>query len=431
MTTVGPSSMLDLLPRLRSGADAVEGCLDDIETRFAEREPLVEAFLPEEGRFERLRREARELEARYPDAESRPLLFGLPVGVKDIFHVDGFVTRAGCRLPPEVIQGAESEAVGLLRQAGALILGKTVTTEFAYFAPGPTHNPHDLERTPGGSSSGSAAAVSAGLAALTLGTQTIGSVGRPASYCGVVGFKPSFGRIPVGGVIPLAPSVDHVGLFTADVASATLAARVLCEHWREIDDPGEPVVGVPEGPYLERALPEGLAAFEAALSKLEDEGVRIVRAGVMRDFQGIADRHRALVAVEAATAHETWYREYPDLYRRKTIDLLEHGALVTDGELERALVSSLELRDELSRTAAAHGIGLWASPAAPGAAPTGRCSTGDPIMNLPWTHAGVPTVVVPAIPVDGLPMGLQLAGNWNDDEKVLAWARRLEAILKR
>ncbi len=427
---VGADSMLELLPRLRAQEGALGDYLSELEERFAEREPMVEAFLPEEGRFERLRAEASELEERFPKIDSRPLLFGLPVGVKDIFHVEGFVTRAGCRLPPEILQGSESVAVGALKEAGALVLGKTVTTEFAYFAPGATHNPHDLERTPGGSSSGSAAAVAAGLAPLTLGTQTIGSVGRPASYCGVTGFKPSFGRIPIDGVIPLAPSLDHVGVFTADVASAMLASKILCEHWRSVEDPGEPVVGVPEGPLLERALPEGLAAFGETLGRLETEGVRVVRVGMMRDFRGIADRHRALVAAEAAAVHETWYAAHPDLYRRKTVDLLVQGELVTDDEIERASLGCLELRSELARAAAESGIDLWASPAATGAAPTGRCSTGDPIMNLPWTHAGVPTISIPAATIDGLPMGLQLAANWNDDERLLAWARRLEAILR-
>jgi Asp-tRNA(Asn)/Glu-tRNA(Gln) amidotransferase A subunit family amidase len=428
---VAPETLLDLLPRLRAGGAELDGYLEALARRFAEVEPLVEAFLPEEGRFERLRRDVRELEARWPDPASRPPLFGLPLAVKDIFHVEGFVTRAGSRLPPEILQGGESAAVTLLRRAGALILGKTVTTEFAYFAPGPTHNPHDLERTPGGSSSGSAAAVAAGLSPLALGTQTIGSIGRPASFCGVVGVKPSFGRVPTGGVIPLAPSVDHVGFFTADVAGAALAARILCERWREVDGLGVPSIGVPDGPYLERARPEALAAFEATLERLASAGVRVTRVPVMRDFQSIADRHRALVAAEAAAVHAEWYGLHPDLYRRKTIDLLEQGALVGAAELERAAVGTVELRQQLARAAGEHGVDVWASPAATGPAPAGRCGTGDPIMNLPWTHAGVPTAVLPAEPVDGLPMGLQLAAGWNDDERLLGWARRVEVVLCR
>jgi len=232
----------------------------------------VRAFLPEEGRFERLRREEEALQVRWPnrtdpsdpsdpsDSKHRPPLFGVPVGVKDIFHVEGFPTGGGSRLPPEALRGPEAACVKTLKEAGALILGKTVSTEFAYFAPGPTRNPWNPEHTPGGSSSGSAAAVGAGLCSLALGTQTIGSILRPAAFCGVVGFKPSYERISRDGVIPLAPSLDHVGFFTPDVAGAERAAAVLCRDWRPAKPGRKPRLGVPEGPYLERASGEGRAA---------------------------------------------------------------------------------------------------------------------------------------------------------------------------
>ncbi len=141
----------------------------------------------------------------------RPPLFGIPIGIKDIFHVNGFSTHAGSRLPPKQLMGEEAKCVSDLKKAGALILGKTVTTEFAYFEPGPTMNPHNPNHTPGGSSSGSAAAVAAGLCPLALGSQTIGSIIRPASFCGVVGYKPSYDRISRDGVIPVSPSLDHIG----------------------------------------------------------------------------------------------------------------------------------------------------------------------------------------------------------------------------
>jgi len=151
-----------------------------VEAWFLEREPSVLAFVPEENRFERLQKEAKRIVSRYPDPKNRPPLFGMLVGVKDNIHVDGFITRAGTRLPPAELQGREGESITKLKNAGALILGKTVTTEFAYFEPGPTRNPYHPEHTPGGSSSGSAASVGAGLCPLALGTQTIGSVIRPA-----------------------------------------------------------------------------------------------------------------------------------------------------------------------------------------------------------------------------------------------------------
>src|SRR5687768_9417567 len=186
-----PKSLPALVRALKSGELLLLDYLAQLEARAAETDPAIEAMMPEPGRFERLQREAEALLARYPNPAERPALFGVPVGVKDILHVDGLVTRAGSKLPPEELQGPESAVVSALKQAGALILGKTVSTEFAYFGPGPTRNPHNPAHTPGGSSSGSAAAVGAGLAPLALGTQTIGSIIRPAAYCGVVGYKPS------------------------------------------------------------------------------------------------------------------------------------------------------------------------------------------------------------------------------------------------
>ena len=205
--------------------------LGDLEARFEKREPDVLAYVPEDRRFERLQREARALLVEYPEAAKRPKLFGVPVGVKDIFHVDGFVTRAGSEVPVALLQGTEAESVRRLKEAGALIMGKTVTTEFAYFAPGPTRNPHNPAHTPGGSSSGSAAAVGAGLCPLALGTQTIGSITRPAAFSGVVGYKPTYDRISRAGVVPLSPSVDHIGVFGRDVNWVASAAAVLVEAW--------------------------------------------------------------------------------------------------------------------------------------------------------------------------------------------------------
>src|SRR5262249_2824459 len=161
-----------------------------------------------------------------------PSLYGVLIGVKDIFRATGFPTRAGSRLPPELLAGDEASCVTLLKSRGALILGKTVTAEFAYIDPGPTRNPYNLDHTPGGSSSGSAAAVAAGYCSLALGTQTIGSVIRPASYCGIVGFKPSYDRIPTDGVIHVSKALDHVGLLMQDVPGMALAASILCREWR-------------------------------------------------------------------------------------------------------------------------------------------------------------------------------------------------------
>ncbi len=352
--------------------------------------------------------------------------------MKDIFHVDGFATRGGSRLPPEVLRGPEAASVKALKEAGALILGKTVSTEFAFFAPGPTRNPWNPEHTPGGSSSGSAAAVGAGLCPLALGTQTIGSILRPAAFCGVVGFKPSYERISRDGIIPLAPSLDHVGFFTPDVAGAERAASVLCRDWHPATAVKKPRLGVPEGPYLERASGEGLVHFRQVCHRLIDAGFEVEHVPAFPDFGEIVERHFRITAAEMAHVHRDWFARFGDLYAPKTIDLIRRGQGVTDDELARDLDGREELRDELTSLMDQHGLDLWISPPALGAAPRGLDSTGDPVMNLPWSHAGMPAIALPAgRNAAGLPLGLQVVARWWADEALLAWARELEAVVGR
>jgi len=404
--------------------------LDRLEALFDERESEVLAFVPEDGRFERLRREARQLVERHPDPALRPPLFGVALGVKDAFHVDGLPTRAGSRLPPEVLAGPEGSCVAALRQAGALVVGKTVTTEFTYFAPGPTRNPRNPKHTPGGSSSGSAAAVAAGLATLALGTQTIGSITRPAAFCGVVGFKASYGRISRDGVIPLAPSLDQVGFFTAGVDGVARVAPLLVREWRHAHPEGRPVLGVPEGPYLESASPEGLAHFREVCRRLADAGYRVESIDAFPDFEEVRARHDLIVAAEAARVHEAWYPRYGELYQEKTAELIRRGRAVSDADLDRARRGREKLRAQLDILMNEHQMGLWISPAAPGPAPEGLGWTGDPVMNLPWTQAGLPTLGLPSgTSADGLPLGLQLAGRWYEDEALLLWAGDLDKVL--
>ncbi|MFC7165241.1 amidase family protein [Halospeciosus flavus] len=203
-----------------------------------------------------------------------------------------------------MLEAPESTAWTRLADAGAVPLGKTVTAEFAYFAPGPTRNPHDPGRTPGGSSSGSAAAVAAGLCPLALGTQTVGSVVRPAAFCGVVGVKPSFGRVPTDGVVPVSTSVDHVGWFTQDVAGAELAAAVLCDDWDTLPESGfRPTLGVPAEAYLDQADEVGRRRFEAQLDALDQAGYEIVRTDVLDDVEAVNERHERLMAGEMALVH--------------------------------------------------------------------------------------------------------------------------------
>lgn len=418
--------------RVRRAGDAteLEEAISRLEERFEQIEPDVQAFLPEPGRFERLRREVAALAERYPQPGARPPLYGALVGVKDIFRVDGFPTRAGSQGPPEALAGPEAEVVTRMRAAGALVVGKTVTTEFAYFAPGPTHNPHHLGHTPGGSSSGSAAGVAAGLCDVALGTQTIGSVIRPAAFCGVVGFKPSYGRVPAGGVIPLSPSLDHVGLFAGSADDVTLAASVACNSWSVQARTGAPTLGVPEGPYLSHAEPEAMTHYRAVLDGLAASGALLVPLAVFDDFEAVRARHDLILAAEAAQVHAAWFDAFADFYHPRTRELIERGRQVSGEALLKARQGMSRLREELSALMASYGLDAWVAPSAPGPAPKGLDSTGDPVMNLPWTQAGMPAFGLPSgWSAGGLPFGLQVVGRWDWDEELAAVAAWIESRL--
>jgi Asp-tRNA(Asn)/Glu-tRNA(Gln) amidotransferase A subunit family amidase len=424
------NDLVVLAASLQAGDLALLDYLDLLEERFQQVEPQVQAFLPEADRFARLRREANGLLRRYPQPESRPPLFGIPVGVKDIYHAGGFVTQAGSQLPAELLQGPEAAVVTALRQAGALIMGKTVTTEFAYLAPGPTRNPHNLDHTPGGSSSGSAAAVAAGLCPLALGSQTIGSLIRPASYCGVVGYKPSYDRVSREGIIPLAPSLDHAGFFTSSVRGMLRVAALVCDGWQTPVLPVEPVLGIPEGPYLERGGPGTVAWFRQVAAGLEAAGYTVRSVPLFADFDELETVHKMLMAAEAAAVHQAWFAAYDYLYRAETAELLTTGEMAPADLVSAARAGREELRAALHELMAVDGIDIWISPAATGPAPLGLESTGNSIMNLPWTYAGLPVVSVPAGEVDGLPLGLQLAGKWYEDEVLLVWAEAIAGLIR-
>ena len=420
-----------LLSALRKGEIDLLDYLKQVQLHFESVEPSLMAFVEEPGRFERLTEDAKQLEASYPDPDSRPLLYGLPIGIKDIFHANGFETHAGSHLPADALAGAEAESVTRLKGAGALILGKSVTTEFAYFAPGPTRNPHNHDHTPGGSSSGSAAAVGAGLCAVALGTQTIGSVNRPAAFCGVYGLKPTYNRISKEGVIPLSTSLDHVGILGSDLPGTALVASVLCKDWQEVKALDSITLGIPAGPYLEKTSKEGRQHFEDTVAKLNNVGYVTIEVEVMPNFDEIVSQHNLMVAAEAAISHADWFSKYEERYHQRTAELIHKGQQVDAGELAIAIESRLELRRDLTEQMDQHSIDYWITPSAPGPAPKGLGSTGDPVMNLPWTQSGLPSLTIPSgLNADGLPLALQIIGRWYADEAVLADGVQINAALK-
>lgn len=418
MKFISECSLSKIIFQLQNKELTPEKLIDELCDKLEKWDSEIKAFLPEPNRRERLQQDLKKLYHKFPDPRERPVLFGIPIGVKDIFHVDGFETKAGSNLPSKILQGKEAEVVSKLKKAGALIMGKTVTTEFAYFHPGATCNPHNFDHTPGGSSSGSAAAVAAGFCPLTLGTQTIGSISRPAAFCGITGFKPSFGRISTDGIIPFSRSTDHIGFFTQDLEGSNIVASILCDNW--VNDQTviqrRLVLGIPEGKYLNQASSDILSAFFETVGKLKQKGLTIKSIPVFDNIDKINDQHKLMNAAEFAEVHKNWFKEYKNNYHQALIDLIEKGGSVSTEVLNNAIKGRIQLREELEQLQKENGIDLWISPSAPTTAPPGLDSTGDPAMNLPWTYAGVPTISIPFGLSEELPYGIQFAGNYYEDE---------------
>ncbi|WP_436348488.1 amidase [Natronorubrum sp. FCH18a] len=426
---LGDAPLAETAAALRSGELSVSALFERTEERIDDREHEIAAFVGDDVQWGRVRERTDALEARYPDPSDRPPLFGVPVGIKDIINVDGLPTRAGSALPAAAFDGPQADVVTALQDAGAIVLGKTVTTEFAYSKPGPTRNPHDPNHTPGGSSSGSAAAVASGMCPLALGTQTGGSVVRPAAFCGVVGVKPSFGRLPTDGVLRYAESLDHVGFFTQDIPGARLAGESMYERWTEPADDSRPRIGVPADAYLSHASDAGRAAFERHLEALSTAGFEVERTDVFDEFPTVFMRHQRLKAAEAVLNHYDRFERYGERYSDVMTEQLEVGRSVRVDDLATDRAKRIDYRDAIEDELDDRNVDLLVSPPAPGPAPEGIDSTGDPIMNLPWTYVGLPTATVPAGTVDGLPVGLQCSARYDADEQLLAWLESIRAAL--
>jgi len=404
-----------------SPADLLESCLARIAAR--DREIRAWAHVDEAG----ARAVARERHAEARAGRRRGPLHGIPVGIKDIFHVAGMTTTCGAAPAFHTVASEDALAVARLRAAGAIILGKTHTTEFAYFEPGPTRNPWNPAHTPGGSSSGSAAAVAARMAPLALGTQTVGSVLRPAAYCGVVGFKGTHGLISTAGVVPLAWSLDHVGIFARSVADVTLAAGPLA---------GRPLAGAaPRAPRLalapelvERATPETAAEVRAAAARLARAGATVDEVKLPASFADVHAAGRGVLEVEAAAYHEALYRSHADAYRPRTRELIAGGLARPAVAYVRAQRARLAFREEVMPLLAAHDALL--SPTAPSPAPEGIGATGDPWFCAPWSFAGAPACSLPiGVSPLGLPHAVQLVAAADHDADLLAVAAWCERVL--
>lgn len=348
-------------------------------------------------------------------------LAGVPFGAKDIMETRGLSTEYGSPIYKGRLGSTDAAIVTSLRRRGAILLGKTHTTAFAYRTPAPTRNPRNLEHTPGGSSSGSAAAVAAGMVPFALGTQTRGSILRPASFCGVTGFKPTYGLVSLEGVLPYAKSLDTVGFFTHTPADMVALWEAMGQSsGREETLP----VGVPD------PMPEVDAEMAAAVQRAVDT---FRKAGVATRSVDIAGVLKAVDAAtndvafyEGARFHEQRWKEY-GARLQDMADLVERGLKMPVEQYERALRQIRDGRSRLSDLYRTTPVILV--PAAVGAALRGLSNTGDPRINAPWTGFGTPAVSIP-MPVAGLPLGLQVTADRGQDARVLRAAVRLHRLLQ-
>jgi Asp-tRNA(Asn)/Glu-tRNA(Gln) amidotransferase A subunit family amidase len=371
--------------------------------------------------FETIERRDKEIHAWVrvqPDDEFDPgPLHGVPFGAKDIMETRGLPTEYGSPIYRGRIGTEDADIVTELRKLGGMLLGKTHTAAFAYVTPAPTRNPHNLNHTPGGSSSGSAAAVAAGMVPLALGTQTKGSVLRPASYCGVTGFKPTFGLFSTNGVLPFARSLDTIGFFTHTATDMRMLWEAL---GRDLDAEAAPALGAPATlPPVEPAM---AIAFDESIAMLQRSGVSIRFIEIADMLATLAEAAHVLMCYEGARLHQQRCEEHGDRLG-DLAELVMSGLRISDSRYDEAR----QYIDTCRRTVAElyQTTPVILVPAATGPAPAGLAWTGDPTMNAPWTALGTPAISIPMPVIDQLPLGLQLTAAHGQDTLLLHTAEHV------
>ena len=389
--------------------------LTDCLKRIVEREPAVRAWtcVDADGAMQR----ARALDSQ----ASGGLLHGLPIAVKDVFDTFDMPTSYGSPIYENHCPAADAASVALARAAGAIVVGKTVTTEFATFHPGPTCNPRNLKHTPGGSSSGSAAAVADEMVPLAFGTQTAGSIVRPAAFCGVVGYKPTFGTINRVGVKLISDTLDTVGVLARTVPDVALFVAALSNR-REllIERPqaGPPRVGLCRTHEWDQAGPETRAAFEAAAQGLKDAGASVRDIMLPPQFAGLVDAQFTIMVREAAQSLAHEWHSHRDGLSGKLVAMIKAGLAVSPKRYDAARELARQSRAALTDVFA--DIDVLIAPSAPGEAPRGVRATGDPVFNRIWTLLRTPCIHLPTgVGPRGLPVGVTIVGAIGEDRSTL------------
>jgi Asp-tRNA(Asn)/Glu-tRNA(Gln) amidotransferase A subunit family amidase len=408
-----------LLRRELKAEDLVRACLE----RVAARNDDLHAFTQVDAVSALA--QARALDA----GPVRGPLHGLPLGVKDLFDTTDLPTAYGSAIYAHHRPAADAASVTLCREAGAVILGKTVTTEFAYFTPGPTVNPHNALHTPGGSSSGSAAAVADHMVPLALGTQTAGSIIRPAAYCGVVGYKPSLGRVAHAGVKSLSPTLDVIGGFGRNVADTALLGAVLTGDWRLLESPshGTLRIGLFQSPSWSQADADVQKAWERATQALARNSDRCQDAA-LADFGELIQLQKDVMSFEMARSLSFERLRHREALSPALQTLLDAGMAIPGAQHAANLQRTADWRLRIDALFERHDVLL--TPSSMGVAPAGLAATGDPLFCRSWSLLGLPAVHLPfAIGHKGLPVGLQVVGRMGEDHKLLAAARQIHEKL--
>ena len=409
--------------------DLVEQCFEAIE-RW---EKHVHAWLFVDREYALA--EAKRLTDELAKGQYRGPLHGIPIGVKDIFDVFDWPTACGSKLWANSIARQDAPVVASLRTAGCIFLGKTVTTQWASFDPPVTRNPWNLAHTPGGSSSGSAAAVATGMCLGAIGSQTGGSITRPASYCGIAGCKPTYGLLPLDGIMTLAHSMDHPGPMALDTMDLALLLRAMVESQghhptanfveKAAVAASRPRLGRLRQLFEEKATNDVRDMMDEIAHRFGEDGAVIEEAGLPAAFCDIIPRHRIVMAVEAAQYHEARLRRRPEDYPPRIKQLLEEGLACPAAEFARTKAHQQELTQAMRY--ALHNDLVLFCPATTGPAPLAD-TTGDPAFNSPWSYTGLPTISIQTgYFVDGLPLAFQLVAGPNREDllfSVAAWCEK-------
>lgn len=434
--TIGGAAR-DIAEGKLSSRELVESCLERIDAL----EPGIKAWAFVDR--ERALKAADSLDRELRQGHNRGVLHGIPIGLKDIFYTAGVPTEAGSSFWAGFIPKYDATPVARLKDAGAIILGKTHTTQFASGDPPPTRNPWNPEHTPGGSSSGSGAAVAAGMCLAALGTQTGGSTLRPAAYNGLVGLKAETGRISKYGVVPLSWTLDHVGVIALTVEDAALVFQTIAGH-----DPRDhhsltgpvpdclsalkklrrPRLGLVRQYFFERADEDVRRHTEDVVEKLRQAGAQVSEVQLPGSFDRVNEIHDLIVQPEAAAYHREMFAEHRDGYRPRIRQMVENGMKIAAMEYATALEDRLQLRADVEPLFGT--VDALITPGVPGPAPRGLETTGSAVMQRPWSVTGFPAIGLPTgLSKEGLPLAVQLVGPPMREDTLFAVARWCEEAL--